>query len=69
MDRAFIRRHRQSDADPDSLPPNLYASMYTDLRVTVLSRSRDLQARRYAGVSRNTHGEPQKAFDRAIDAL
>jgi hypothetical protein len=43
--------------------------MYTDLRVTVLNRSRDLQARRYAGVSRNTHGEPQKAFDRAIDAL
>lgn len=57
------------DADPDSLPPNLFAPMYTDLRVTVLNRSRDLQARRYAGVSRNTHGERQKAFDRAIDAL
>lgn len=58
-----------ADSDFASLPANLYAPMYTDFRVDVLDQSRDLQARRYAGVTAETHGPRQRAFDAAFDAL
>ena len=56
-------------SDAASLPANLYAPMYTDFRVDVLDQSRDLQARRYADVTPETHGARQRAFDAAFDAL
>jgi hypothetical protein len=57
------------EIDLATLPENLYASMYTDLRVDILGRSRDLQARPYAAVSPSTHGKRQVAFDALIERL
>jgi len=57
------------EADPATLPENLYAPMYTDFRIEILGRSRDLQARTYGGVSPTTHGARQAAFDGLIDRL
>jgi hypothetical protein len=57
------------ETDPATLPENLYAPMYTDFRIEILSRSRDLQARPYSGVSAATHGARQIAFDTLIDRL
>jgi hypothetical protein len=57
------------ETDPAALPSNLYAPMYTDFRIEILGRSRDLQARPYSGVSPATHGARQAAFDRLIESL
>jgi hypothetical protein len=57
-------------AEPvESLPTNLYAPAYTDLRITVLSQSRSVMARRFLHMTPETHGEKQKAFDRIFEAL
>ena len=48
---------------------NLYAPMYTDFRIDILGRSRDLQARTYSGVSPSTHGARQAAFDALIKQI
>ena len=63
--RSIVTLLRESDFA--TLPNTLYAPMYTDFRVDVLDRSRDLQARRYGGVSAKTHGARQEAFDRAFE--
>jgi hypothetical protein len=47
----------------DDLPVNLYAEHYTELVVSVLNWRQALQARRFAGMSRTTHGDKQKQFD------
>lgn len=52
-----------------SLPANLWASEYTDLRVSVLGFSKDVQARRFAGMTATTHGERQADFGAVLDAL
>jgi len=57
------------ETDPAALPENLYAPMYTDFRIEILGRSRDLQARPYSGVSPATHGARQVAFDNLIERL
>jgi len=57
------------ETDPAALPENLYAPMYTDFRIEILGRSRDLQARPYSGVTTTTHGARQLAFDNLIDQL
>jgi hypothetical protein len=57
------------EADPATLPENLYAPMYTDFRIELLGRSRDLQARPYSGVTQTTHGARQSAFDALIERL
>lgn len=51
------------------LPINLYAEEYTDLVVKVLDREKRVQARRFAGMTRTTHGEAQGRFDRILEAL
>jgi hypothetical protein len=56
-------------SDPATLPENLYALMYTDFRIEILGRSRDLQARPYSGVTPATHGTRQIAFDALIERL
>ncbi|HEY3204667.1 MAG TPA: hypothetical protein VGL03_13540 [Thermoanaerobaculia bacterium] len=48
---------------------NLYASQYTDLRVRVLNKARGIQARRFAGMTSQTNGERQQAFDRVAAEL
>jgi hypothetical protein len=52
-----------ADADPASFPVNLWAVTYTDFRVGVLNFEKDLQARQFAGMTPQKHGEKQKRFD------
>jgi hypothetical protein len=56
-------------ADPADLPRNAYAAQYTDLRVEVLDRVRDVAARRYSDVTPDTHKGKQKKFDRLYSDL
>ncbi len=56
-----------SDADPASLPQSLYAPRYTDLTVELFSYHRTIAGRRFLGMTPETHGEKQKAFDRLIE--
>lgn len=56
-------------ATADELPGNLYADQYTDVTVSVLNRSKQVQARRFAGLTAATHGEKQKRFDRLLEQL
>lgn len=51
------------------LPDNLYAEHYTDLVARVLSRRRSIQARQFAGLTPERHGELQKRFDRLFEEL
>lgn len=55
--------------DPAAWPVNLYATAYADLSLRVLNHEKAIQARRFAGLGPATHGEHQKAFDRAFLAL
>lgn len=56
-------------ARPEDLPGNLYSTWYQDLEIRVLNRRKALQARRFASLTPETHGERQKRFDRIIAAL
>jgi hypothetical protein len=56
-------------ARPEDLPVNLYSSWYQDLEIRVLSHRRTLQARRFAGLTPETHGEKQERFDRLVTVL
>jgi hypothetical protein len=51
------------------LPINLYSEQLTDLVVRVLGHEKTIQARRFAGLSRATHGDAQARFDRLLEAL
>jgi hypothetical protein len=53
----------------DDLPVNLYSSFYEDFEVRVLNQRKTLQARRFANVTPDTHGEKQKRFDQLIAKL
>jgi hypothetical protein len=55
--------------DAPSFPRNLYAPDYGELRVDVLGRAVDFQARPYAGVTPTTHGAKQRAYDKIMDWL
>jgi hypothetical protein len=57
------------DADPASWPVNLWAPTYTDFVVGVLGHEKNLQARQFAGMTPQTHGDKQKAFERAYEAM
>jgi hypothetical protein len=57
------------EARPEDLPANLYSSWYEDLEIRVLNRGKSLQARRFANVTPETHGEKQERFDRLVAAL
>ena len=56
-------------SDPSSLPQSLYAASYTDVSVAILRYSRTIAGRRFLGMTPDTHGESQKAFDRMYAAL
>ena len=51
------------------LPLNLYAEELIDLAVGVLGHEKTVQARRFAGLTRATHGQAQARFDRILEAL
>lgn len=53
----------------EGLPINLYADQYTDLSVEVLNHKASIQARRFAGMTPQTHGARQQSFDRVIEVL
>lgn len=56
-------------ADVEDLPVNLYSAHYHDFEVRVLDQKRTLQARRFANVTPDTHGDKQKRFDQLIATL
>ena len=58
-----------SGASPESLPQSLYAARYTDVTVAILKYSRTIAGRRFLGMTPETHGERQAAFDRITGAL
>ncbi|HEY1433846.1 MAG TPA: hypothetical protein VGG65_00645, partial [Thermoanaerobaculia bacterium] len=57
------------DADPAALPQSLFAPQYTDVVIQLLNRYRHIQARQFAGMTPQTNGEKQEAFDRALEKL
>lgn len=52
-----------------SLPINLYAEDYTDLSVSVLNHRQKVQARQFAGMEPDQHGDKQVRFDRLVEEL
>lgn len=66
----FLRLARLlQENDPGNLPNNVFAPAYTDLRVEVLGQDRTISARAYLGVTSETHGAKQQAFDRLYEAF
>lgn len=60
---------RLAEEEVADLPGNLYAPRYVDLALEVLGRGRSLQARQFAGLTRDTHGEAQRRFERVVEML
>jgi hypothetical protein len=56
-------------ARPEDLPANLYSSWYEDLEIQVLNRRKSLQARRFANLTPETHGEKQARFEQLVAVL
>ena len=54
------------EAKVGTLPQSLWAPRYTTLRVQVLNQMRNIQARQFVGMTAETHGAQQKAFDKAF---
>ena len=60
---------RLAQTHPEDLPVNLYATWYEDLEIQVLNQKKSLQARRFANLTPETHGEKQERFDQLVAAL
>ncbi len=58
-----------ADAQPWAVPQSLYAASYTDLAIEILGYSRTITGRRFLGMTPETHGDKQKAFDRVCEAV
>jgi len=58
-----------AEADLGAIPGNVYADRYTDVTVGVLGHRKQLQARQFAGMTAETHGEHQKRFDALFETL
>jgi len=61
-----------ADSHVENLPNNLFAPTYVDLSVKVLGYEKGIQARRFAGMNRETHGDAQVRFEKVaaiVDAL
>ncbi len=54
---------------PSDLPANLYSTWYQDLQIDVLNRTKSIQARQFARMTPETHGEKQQRFDQLVAAL
>lgn len=55
--------------EPGKFPVNLWAQHYTDFNLTVLNHRKSMQARQFARLTPQTHGEKQKQFDRIFAAM
>ena len=51
------------------MPINLYADNYVDLTIEVLNHRKSIQARRFAGIDTNTHGETQRDFEKLLKVV
>lgn len=71
LDRSDISdlAKRLSDIGLGHLPANLYAEDYTDLRIKILDQRKAVQARRFAGMRPDKHGDAQRDFDRILAIL
>lgn len=56
-------------AEPSTLPQSLYAGSYTDLTLRLMKYTRTIAGRKFRGMTPETHGERQKAFDGIIAAF
>jgi hypothetical protein len=56
-------------ARPEELPVNLYSRWYQSLEIGVLNRTKSIQARQFARMTAETHGEKQERFDRFVAVL
>jgi hypothetical protein len=57
------------DNDVGGFPVNLWAPTYTDFTVTIFRFDKNLQARQFARMTPQTHGEKQVKFDRMYEGL
>ena len=57
-----------SAATPGTFPKNLYDEGYTDLTLSVLNRSVNVQVRPFSGMDPKAHEEVRKAFRSVVDA-
>jgi hypothetical protein len=53
----------------EALPANLWADQYTELDVSVMRFRKSIQARRFDGMTKASHGARQQDFDRLRDGL
>lgn len=60
---------RLAETGLEGMPANLHAPAFYDFEVQVLNHKRSLQARGFAGVTPETHGEKQKRFNQLLAAL
>jgi hypothetical protein len=58
-----------SAATPGAFPKNLYDEGYTDLTISVLNRSVNVQARPFSGMDPKAHEEVRKAFRTVVTAV
>ena len=63
----LVAKLRESDLP--TIPLNVYAPQYTDVRIQVLDQLRHFQARPFTGMTPATHGEKQSVFDRLFEML
>jgi hypothetical protein len=71
LDRSEVNRlaEQLTDIGVEHLPVNLYAVDYTDLRFKILDHRKAVQARRFSGMTRDTHSDAQRDFDRILAIL
>ena len=53
-----------AENEPEKFPVNMWAKFYTDFNVNLLQHRKSMQARQFARLTPQTHGEKQKQFDR-----
>jgi len=58
-----------ADFDPERMPVNLWAPVYTEATIEVLEHRASVQARPFSGLEPTTHGDLQKDFDALIQSL
>ena len=55
--------------DPERMPVNLWAPVYTEVAIEVLDHRNSVQARRFAGLEPTTHGICSESFDALVRTL
>ena len=58
-----------AELDPEAMPVNLWAPIYTEVAIEVLDHRQSVQARRFAGLEPTAHGDLQENFDALVRTL